>query len=75
MENENVQPTSIMQKTASELTVADSLKLNLVVVAVMAAIPAGLILIGVGIERIRNFRTNRKAKKNNVVTLVPNNEE
>jgi hypothetical protein len=74
MENEIVTPTSIMQKTASDLTVGDHLKISLVTVAVMAAIPAALIAIGVGWERVRNYRTNRKTN-NNVVTLVPNNEQ
>lgn len=55
--------SSLMQKNVNDLTVGDAVKINLVILAVMAAIP----LVGYGcaaaVERLSTFRRTRTENK------------
>lgn len=60
--NEEVQP-SLMQKNVNDLTVGDALKINLVVLATVVAVPAVLIVVGVVSEKVGAWKQTRKNKK------------
>lgn len=60
--NEEVQP-KLLNKNVNDLTVGDALKINLVVLAVMVAIPSAVIACAVVTERVRIWKEARKNKK------------
>lgn len=56
--------TSLMNKKVDDITVGDALKINLVIIAAMAAIPVALIGVEAGrkaVVRLHNMRENKKS--------------
>lgn len=67
--NETSAPT-LMQKKIDDFTLGDSLKVNAVILAALLAIPVVTYGVTAGVERIVNFRKNRKSKKFELVPLA-----
>lgn len=61
--NDEMQSPTLMNKNVNDLTVGDALKINLVVLAVMVAIPSALVAVGVVSEKVGAWKQARKNKK------------
>lgn len=55
--------TSLMNKNVNDLTVGDALKINLVILAAMAAIPVSVCAVVEVKERLTSWNTKRKLNK------------
>lgn len=54
--------TKLLDKAVSDLTLRDSLKINLTVVAAFVAIPVAIGVIGSAKSKVSNIKNNRKMK-------------
>lgn len=58
----NETATPVMQKRVNDLTVGDTIKINIVGVAILAAIPLAIYGVVAAKDRVVAFRKNRKSK-------------
>ena len=60
---ETTEVTTLMNKNVNDLTVGDAIKINIGIMAVMAAIPAALYGVGYAKDQVATWSMNRKNKK------------
>lgn len=71
MEDNTENNTGLMSKKADDLTVGEAIKLNLGVLAVFCAVPIVFAGGSVAVEKISNWRMNRKLEKELSETTDP----
>ena len=60
---ETTEVTTLMNKNVNDLTVGDAIKINIGIMAVMAAIPVALYGVGYAKDQVTTWRMNRKNQK------------